>query len=168
MSEFAVGRDCDAWCTRCKMELAHTIVAMVGGLPVQVKCNTCNGIHKYRAPKKAKGTRASSSSSSASTRASGGTSRGRAPSAKAMAAEADAKAIRQRWEGMLAKSAGKDGQRYMVTAAYEPDDVVEHSKFGVGFVVEEVSFNRIKVLFQDGERVLVARHGQRPMDAQDA
>ena len=27
-----VGGDVDAWCTRCKMNLGHTVLAMVGGL----------------------------------------------------------------------------------------------------------------------------------------
>src|SRR5207302_3841179 len=43
-----VGGDVDAFCTRCKMELGHTILAMVGARPVRVRCNTCGGEHNYR------------------------------------------------------------------------------------------------------------------------
>ena len=43
-----VGADIDAWCTRCKMNLGHTILAMVGSKPVRVRCNTCQGEHNYR------------------------------------------------------------------------------------------------------------------------
>ena len=53
-------------------------------------------------------------------------------------------------------------QSYAVTGAYGVDDVVEHSTFGLGFVLEATAWNRIKVIFQDAERTLIARHGQKP------
>ena len=43
-----VGEDIDAWCTRCKMSLGHTILAIVSGRPARVRCNTCQGEHNYR------------------------------------------------------------------------------------------------------------------------
>src|SRR2546422_898504 len=43
-----VGGDIDAWCTRCKMNLGHTILALVGTRPARVRCNTCHGEHNYR------------------------------------------------------------------------------------------------------------------------
>src|SRR3954462_8059466 len=52
-----VGGDIDSWCTRCKMTLGHTILAMVGSKPARVRCNTCQGEHNYRGasePKKRK------------------------------------------------------------------------------------------------------------------
>src|SRR2546422_867426 len=48
MTASKVGADIDAWCTRCKMNLGHTILAMVSGRPVRVRCNTCQGEHNYR------------------------------------------------------------------------------------------------------------------------
>ena len=44
-----VGGDIDAWCTRCKMDLGHTILAMVGTKAARVRCNTCQGEHNYKA-----------------------------------------------------------------------------------------------------------------------
>jgi hypothetical protein len=43
-----VGSDIDAQCTKCKMVLGHTILAMVGNKPARVRCNTCGGEHNYR------------------------------------------------------------------------------------------------------------------------
>src|SRR5262249_12585640 len=43
-----VGGDIDAWCTRCKMNLGHTILAMGGPRPARVRCTTCQGEHNYR------------------------------------------------------------------------------------------------------------------------
>lgn len=170
----AVGRNCDAWCTRCKMDLAHTIVAMVGGTPVQVKCNTCDGIHKYRAPKtqtEAPGSlksRFGGAAGAASTPAAGSAPRSSAPKTTKTAAKAEREAevslkeLRRRWDEALSRTAGTAQVPYDVKATYAVDDVLEHPKFGLGFVEEEVGFNRIRVLFQDAERVLVARHGQKP------
>jgi len=154
---FSTGGNCDAWCTKCKLELAHTIVAMVDGVPVRVICNTCNSEHKYRGPK-ATSTRSTAGTSSRSSSSS------RSPRMTKAEKEAieSAQSLRRRWDEQLAKTAGTEQVPYNVKADYTAGDVIEHPKFGLGFVVEETAFNRIKVLFQDAERVLVARHGKKP------
>src|SRR5437867_11032714 len=47
---YKAGDEVDSKCTKCKMVLAHVIVAMVGDQIARVKCNTCNGEHAYRPP----------------------------------------------------------------------------------------------------------------------
>src|SRR5262245_21217904 len=54
----AVGEDVDSWCTRCKLVLAHTVEAVVGGRITRVHCNTCGGQHAYRARAPGTGTAA--------------------------------------------------------------------------------------------------------------
>ena len=53
MSKKAVGSEIEAYCTKCKLVLAHTIVSMdaKGDKPKRVQCNTCEGEHNYRASK---------------------------------------------------------------------------------------------------------------------
>ena len=51
MKKVAAGTDVDAYCTKCKLVLAHTVVTMKGVKPSRVKCNTCTGEHNYRAEK---------------------------------------------------------------------------------------------------------------------
>jgi hypothetical protein len=42
------GNDIDAYCTRCKMDLTHTILSLAGEeLPERVRCNTCGSEHRY-------------------------------------------------------------------------------------------------------------------------
>ncbi len=43
MPTYRVAGEVDAFCTRCKLNLAHTIVAMVGSKIARVRCNTCGG-----------------------------------------------------------------------------------------------------------------------------
>lgn len=51
-----VGQDIDAWCTKCRLDSTHVIVAMGpdGVKPKRVECTSCNGQHNYRPPKTAK------------------------------------------------------------------------------------------------------------------
>src|SRR5262245_65118967 len=76
MPTHKVGGEVDAFCTRCKMTLAHTILAMVGQTIARVQCNTCGGQHAYRsAPGTTKPRSSSSSSSSGGSTATRGASR---------------------------------------------------------------------------------------------
>jgi len=153
---YAVGKETDAYCTKCKRDTLHNIVALdAKGIPAQVECRSCGGGHKYRKPASA------APAPRTATRKVAGTGTKKV-SAKAAAAAALPAQIYKRWEELVGKRAGVTAQNYTVTSAYGQNDVVEHKQFGLGFVVEETSYNRIKVLFQDAERVLVARHGQNP------
>ncbi|MCB9701806.1 MAG: hypothetical protein H6711_07940 [Myxococcales bacterium] len=59
---YQVGQDIDAWCTRCRLDTTHVIVAMAsdGTKPKRVECTSCHGQHNYRPPKTAKATAAAS------------------------------------------------------------------------------------------------------------
>jgi len=153
------GGECDAYCTKCKRDTLHNIVAMdaTGKTPAQVQCRSCQGTHKYRAPKDAP-VAAAGKKAAAPAKAKTASKKG---AAKTPAAPSPAM-LYKRWEELVGKRAGTTAQRYKVTAAYGADDVIEHSQFGLGFVTEELAYNRIKVLFQDAERTLLARHGQNP------
>src|SRR4051812_39295964 len=102
-----VGGDIDAFCTRCKMELGHTILAMVGSKPVRVRCNTCGGEPNYRAP--------------------GG------PAGKAWwrrAAERTPRPAVTSWDALLREKDLSRARRYSAKDRYEPDDVLQHPVFG--------------------------------------
>ena len=47
---FRVGHNCQAWCTKCKSETEHVIVAMVDAIPKRVECCGCSTQHNYRLP----------------------------------------------------------------------------------------------------------------------
>jgi len=162
------GGECDAWCTKCKRDAVHNIVAMdsTGKTPAQVQCRSCQGTHKYRPPKETpaavKATKATATKAAGAAKVAGAK-----PATKKVskAAANTAVSIYKRWEELVGKRAGVAAQPYAVTKGYGLDDVVEHTQFGLGFVLEEIAYNRIKVLFQDSERTLLARHGQKPPSA---
>ena len=45
------GGEIDAYCTKCKLDLVHRIIAMVGEAVKKVECKTCGSHHLYRRPK---------------------------------------------------------------------------------------------------------------------
>jgi pyruvate/2-oxoglutarate dehydrogenase complex dihydrolipoamide acyltransferase (E2) component len=53
---YRVGQDVDAWCTKCRLDVTHVIVALAsdGETPKRVECTSCGGQHNYRAPKAVK------------------------------------------------------------------------------------------------------------------
>lgn len=44
----APGREVDAYCARCKLELAHVIIAMDGVRIAKAQCKTCGSVHGVR------------------------------------------------------------------------------------------------------------------------
>ncbi|MFT3708835.1 MAG: hypothetical protein QM817_14390 [Archangium sp.] len=141
------GGEIDAFCGKCEMNLAHTIIAMVGPKVVKVKCNTCGSDHNYRgvqplvkatsfaAPKK--------------------------PSAAASGVKKTPKAavVTISWDEQFK---GKDltkAKKYSPRETFAVDDVVDHPTFGLG-LVREVRGDKIEVGFKQEDKVLV--HGKTP------
>ncbi len=131
-----VGGDIDALCSRCKMLLGHTVLAMVGSKPVRVRCNTCQGEHNYKAPP--------SPAAEPRQRASA-------------AARSSPKSNVTSWEALLQ---GKDlsrARRYGVKERFAIDEVLQHPVFGMG-VVQDVRSDKVDVVFNTGTKTLV--HGK--------
>jgi hypothetical protein len=164
---YKVGKDCDAYCTRCKMDLGHTIVAMVDGMPVQVKCDTCHSFHKYRrpknAPKPARPARRRAAEPAGDREAIARTAAAKHPPGAGQAEVAragresrrEATVLFDRWQGLVGRREVSDSRRYQVREAFGAEELIDHPKFGLGVVIDAPLAGRIRVLFQDGERVLV-------------
>lgn len=136
----SAGQEIDAWCTRCKMDLGHRIVAMVSDAPKRVVCMTCGSEHNYRSPKsedpvKAPRQRAKTATAGASNSGTRKANQGRAE-----------------WERRV--RSGKPFKRYTTEEHFATDDLVLHKRFGEGYVVA-VQESKVIVAFSDGERTLV-------------
>lgn len=134
--QLSVGDEIDAQCTRCKMILNHTIVAMVETRIVRVKCNTCGGQHAYHQPKEAKA------------------SVPRQPAARRTASPKAPPAPDFNWDAELAAVSGKTPATYNMNAAFQPGDVLSHPSFGTGIVKQVLKPNKMNVLFKDGIKLL--------------
>ncbi len=68
---------------------------------------------------------------------------------------ADPKGAAKAWKKLNENTDTKDRRAYNVADEYSENDVIEHAKFGIGFVVEILSDRKIAILFEDGLRRLV-------------
>lgn len=140
-----VGADCLSYCGKCKLELAHVVVSMLGGRPARVECKTCRSQHNHKggAPVARK-----SSTSSGST-----------PLRKVTVR------VREVWQQKVDASRGKVPINYNVRELFKKGDVIQHTQFGLGFV-EEVKLGKITVLFSETEKVLVHGMGSQAAPSQ--
>jgi hypothetical protein len=133
MATYRVGGEVDATCTRCRMELGHTILAMVGQKIARVHCNTCGSDHVYR------GTQRSSRAAASRTR----TATAEKPQRTVVG-----------FDAQLAALDVSKAQDYHPDHTYAVDQVLRHPTFGLG-IVRAVRQDKMDVAFKAAERTLV-------------
>lgn len=142
-NDYSVSGYVEGWCTKCNLELGHTIIAMVDNLPVKVKCNTCNSEHKFRTkPSGVSRTKSPKSPKSA---------KSTSPARKIKAQEAS-------YNEYMARLTDHDLSRvriYNLNGSFKKDEIIEHSKFGVGIVLSVIQDKKIEILFKDGTKILI-------------
>ncbi len=121
-----VGGEVDAFCTRCQLLLAHTVIAMVGAVPVKVECNTCRAVHKFR---------------------------GASTTVPRRTTPRESKTTIS-FDELLAGQKGTT-QRYLPTVLFAAGDVVDHPTFGRGFVSSVKDPGKVEVTFRTGVKTLV-------------
>ncbi len=117
------------YCTRCKLDLNHRIVGLVGTTPKRVLCLTCQTERAYR-PK--------------------------APSVR-RAAAGKAAAEKQALETSMREKlhAGtKTPKPYSLEGTYKVDDIIQHHVFGLGLAKELIPPDKIQIFFDDGTKLL--------------
>jgi hypothetical protein len=133
MKKAAAGTDVEAYCTKCKLVLAHTVVTMKGVKPSRVKCNTCTGEHNYRAEKP----------------------QPKAAAKKPAKAKSPTKRTRQTWNEIMQEASDKPHKTYSMTGNFGEGDWIEHRTFGLGCVQSFIAPNKITVRFADSTRMLI-------------
>ena len=124
------GENIASYCTKCKLNLDHAVVAMVGETIVKVKCKTCSSVHKFRDPADVKKPRTAKK-------------------------KADpAKTAETLWETSLSETKGKE-RTYDMSGKYRIGDIVLHSTFGKG-IVRKPYLNKCDMLFKDKERLMAS------------
>lgn len=125
------GEDIDSYCTKCRLNLEHIVVAMVGGAVVKVKCKTCGGTHRFKDMPSAR----------------------HKSSGKEGKVSKSAVVAKARWETAVEAATGNE-LSYDMANPYHAGDLIVHRVFGKG-VVQKTLFKKCSVLFSDKERVLV-------------
>ena len=127
-----VGGDIKLLCSRCNLELTHTIMAVVGSTPARIRCNTCKSERNYKAPKLATILRSPR--------------------------EARPKISDEGFYQQKMKDNATNPERdYRIDLELKANDLVNHKVFGRGVVLKTTPPDRAEILFKDQSRVLVCR-----------
>ena len=130
-----VSEDIVAYCTSCKLDLAHVIVALDGEKVKKVLCKTCNKEHVYKAPKE-----------------------GKVPSKKKkLAASSKKKTISplEEWEMAMKKAKDATIRIYAQDGSFSEGEKIDHSTFGQGLITKLIQPNKMEVIFEDGAKFMI-------------
>jgi hypothetical protein len=135
MSQLTVGKDVLSYCTKCKLNLGHTIVAMKDAKHIaKVKCNTCGTLQAYKDP--------SNSSKQNKTR-----------TKKTSSVPSKVISVSDLWMEKMSNTK-KKSTPYTMDGKFKQGDVIDHVKFGPG-IVEKVVDDKIEVIFRHEIKTLV-------------
>ncbi len=129
-----LGEHAVSYCTKCKLELGHTIIALTGNKIARVKCRTCNSEHNHKDKSKKRVTAKKSTSS-----------------VKKTASANDREA---QWVLAMTNAQGSDIP-YDMAREFRVNEPVLHKTFGRGLVLI-VSEKKVTIIFKDKERILVS------------
>src|SRR5262245_11127997 len=136
------GSEVDAWCTKCRMDLLHRIIAMQGPKIERVECRTCGGHHNYRAPKSAAAAAATSSRSSDGAPRS---ARERPPGVRATAAAEAERSRTAAWEKKVLGQPLTAFKAYRPAESFALGDRIKHVKFGDGYIIRVIDRQKVEV-----------------------
>jgi len=157
MKALSAGSEIDAWCTKCRMDLGHRIVALVAGAPKRVVCLTCNGEHGYHAPR----TTTTAAGVVVKKRTNGaGPESVKRPAPAGVRAAQKARVEQERYDGWANRTLGKSVDtftRYSMEEKLELGQLILHPKFGEGYVEGVREDGKVDVMFRDGQRTLAHR-----------
>ncbi len=137
-----VGGEIDAFCTKCEMNLAATILAMVGPKVARVRCNTCGTDRAYRGEQPLVAAQSFA--------------RKREPKAK-KDGEAPTRSVTS-WAARVESKDPSTARKYDVKAVFKVDDLVDHPSFGLG-IVSAVRGDKMDVAFKAFEKTLLHAKG---------
>jgi hypothetical protein len=155
------GGEIDAYCTKCRLDLTHRIIAMVGDVVKKVECKTCNSHHLYRRPKTERDAAHARMAKRAEDRKATGPSGGGGPaptgnskSARAERADRAERQLTASWEHAIAGQPTTAFKPYRISVTFSVGDLVRHSKFGDGVVQKILDPTKVEILFKDGARTM--------------
>lgn len=131
MVKLSAGNEVLAYCGKCKLKLAATIVVMkTDEIPDKVKCNTCKSTHAFK--------------DSASKRRVIPSSKGKGK--KATSTDIWADKVKHSTEASI---------KYSPKTNFEIGQLVDHPTYGTGVVERKIDNNKVEVLFEKTLKTLM-------------
>ena len=136
VSSVTVGAETLAYCTSCKMDLNHVVVAMKGDRIAKVQCFTCKKEHVYRSPK-------------------GATQPAPKKSKKAAETDDANHSIEAEWEKLMNSHRDHPMKNYTMKGHFGLGDKLSHPTFGDGIVGKLIYPNKLEVIFRTDVKILI-------------
>ena len=136
---YYAGQEIDAPCGRCKMETMHRVLTVTNGVPENLICGQCKGVHKFRSEK------AKPEPTVRLSRGAGATG----PKPKA------ASSPNRFQELMHQEQAGAIAKPYSPATRFEEGQWLDHPTFGLGKIQKRLG-KKVDVLFKDGLKTLIS------------
>ncbi|MGZ3688029.1 MAG: hypothetical protein ACXWPM_03625 [Bdellovibrionota bacterium] len=130
----SAGKEVISFCTSCKMDLNHVIIAMKGDRIAKVQCLTCKKEHAYKAAK--------------------GATEPKKKRAK-KDAEPEGNPIEAEWEKLMAQHKDAPVKSYNTKGHFTLGDKISHPTFGDGIVGKLIYPNKLEVIFRHDLKVLI-------------
>ena len=131
MKQLKVSDEMESYCGKCRMVLAHSVVALLDGVPVKVRCLTCSSDHKPR------------------------NEPGRSVSSERKKKPKTTSAKLSVWQERMLSLSDTAAIPYTISKTYCVDDLILHKKFGKGIILRIPSPEKIITLFDSGEKMLL-------------
>lgn len=140
MTELSVGKEVLSYCNKCKLTLAHMIVAMKDANTIhKVQCKTCKSSHAYKDPSAVKAKKSVTKKTKKSIL--GGARR-------------SSTSISDLWMEAVNSSSVKS-KAYSIKAKFDQGDIIDHPKFGPGVVDKLIDADKIEVIFRHDIKTLM-------------
>jgi hypothetical protein len=133
-AKLEAGKEVAAFCSKCKDTTVHVVEVIKDEKIHRVMCKACMSSHRFRTAAQAETAK---------------TVR------KAVKKAPPKSAQEKKWERFLAKTDPENPVEYTMQKSYQVLNVIQHHTFGKGVVREVIGRNKMSVVFQDRERVLV-------------
>lgn len=140
-----VGKEALSYCTSCKMDLNHVIVAMKGDKLVKVQCLTCKKEHGFRAPKGITDPGAVAAKKKTA----------RAAAKEEAAKLAQRTSVEAEWEKLMTTHKEAPFKSYSTKGNFALGDKLNHPNFGEGIVGRLIYPNKMEVIFRSDVKVLL-------------
>lgn len=135
MSLPPVAKSFYTFCKKCDTDRYHMVMTHTSPTQAKMKCEVCGKTMTWSLPK------TSSTPAGSRPKSTTGTARGRA-------------SHREQWELLLSSNATATERPYNLKAKFEVNTLLNHPKFGRGFI-KEVQGDKIFVVFEDEVKTLM-------------
>ena len=130
INELEAGALVRSWCGKCKDFREHTVhaKATTAKKAPRAVCNTCNALHMVRLHR---------------------------PGTKTAKAKVEKVDPQKAWREQVEEVEVEGWKKYTIKEAFTKDEYIEHRKFGKGKVIKVLNKHQVRILFQEGVKLMM-------------